>query len=338
MMIGTFERLSRADRIEAAAHAVALSAGVTTTALSPIAKEIEPTASGIMAALGARTPVMAFLSDSDFKDALGEAARLIVLDITKKKRVEHRSIAHIVQLPDFREMEAPRAWPIGLSRITENGEIPRAGFGVEAETTSLQTFGSIVSMSREAAINGQWGLMRSVIAELIDAAYREERSAIVAMLNANANLGDGVPAFDASRGNIATEAGVPSVTTLSSAVNALRSFSVVGKRLGLSPAHLAVNSADEVAVHVLMSAGVRDLFERNSARSSGAVFSDPDLTAWYILPDPQQRPVIALGFLDQALEPRIDVQTAFSGSIGIRCRHDFGCFWASPYGVKVAAS
>lgn len=327
-------KLSPMERAEIVGAALAMAAGATPKAPHPFAVDLHrrgdtKSLESVMAALG--TSPAGFMSSSDLKSAIAEAVRVISLEAERPRDLTHRTITRLVSVPDFKVGAVPRANPINLVELDHTGAVPTLSASIaEAELSGMKTFGGILSLTRQAIINAEWALVASLVEELQQAAYRQEAAAVFGLLTANPVLPDGTAMFDASRGNIALTGGSPSASTVESSIQAMVSMSVGGIRLGLAPWC--------IVAPVNLGCSLATLFEKGLARLlPGGFFTSPELdgTAWYLLPDPAQRPVIGLAHIGTGTEPEVDTAESFRGDgIGIRCRHSFAAVALSPFAVR----
>ena len=328
--------LPTADKVEIVGQTLALSAGIEIDPqrLNPLGRDLARSGTSlanVMDALGGT--VQAAITSTDLGAAVSEALRIITLSLTTTRDLEHRRIAKMFAVSDFREQSIPFQQPVSLAPIGESGEIPGLVGSIGWASCQLETIGGILNFSRQSVLNADWGLLASFAKEMIAAADRQERAAIIGILNSNPTLADGVQMFDAARGNIATETGPPSVTTLSSAVDAMAQLAENNAPLGLKPALIVVPASLAVSTAVLLDAGL----DRMLGGSASPIVYDASLTdAWYLLPDPERRPALGLAHLANARDPLLDRRPQFSAdSIGIRCRHSYGATALSPHAVKI---
>ena len=327
-------KLSPMERTEIVGAALAMAAGATPKDPHPFAVDLHrrgdtKTLESVMAALG-QSPA-GFMSSSDLKSAIAEAVRVISLESERPRDMSHRTICRLVSVPDFKVGAVPRANPINLVELDHTGAVPTLSASIaEAELSGMKTFGGILSLTRQAIINAEWPLVTSLVEELTQAAYRQEAAAVFGLLASNPTLPDGTALFHADRGNIATTGGAPSSSTVESSIQALVNMSVGGIRLGLKP--WAIVAPVGIGCTLAM------LFEKGLARLlPGGFYATPELTgtAWYLLPDPAQRPVIGLAHIGTGTEPLVDTQEGFrSDGLGIRCRHSFAAVALSPFAVR----
>ena len=327
------------DRHEIVGQCLAALAGATVPDLNPLAGDLlrsDTSLTGIMAALGGDVKASPVTSP-DLGAAVGEALRIIAISLDKVRDLGHRRLCRMFGIRDFQERSIPFHQPLTLGTIGESGEIPAVSGGVNWASCKLETVGGILTFSRQAVLAADWPLLASIAQEMIDAADRSERQACFDLLNRNPTLHDGLPMFDASRGNIASTTGNPSVSTLENAMIALSDLTENGARQGLQPSLIVVPTHYALSTAILLDAGL----DRLLSGSETPVIHDPSLSgdAWYLLPDPDRRPVVGLAHLGNATDPVIDRKPQFSSDgIGIRVRHSYGACALSPHAIKVLIS
>ena len=326
------------DRAEIVGQTLVMAAGIDMdpATVNPLAADLYRAGTKletIMEAMGADVKA-SHVTSPDLGAAVGEALRIIAISLNKSRDLGHRRLTKLFSVRDFQERALPFHQPLTLGTVGVSGEIPAVASGIDWATVKLETVGGILQFSRAAVLAADWPLLASITQEMIDAADRSEKESVYGILNANPVLADGVPMFDASRGNIASTPGVPSVATLESAMYRLSELTENNARLGLQPALIVVPTYYALTTAVLLDAGL----DRLLSGTATPIVYDPHLAidAWYLLPDPDRRPVVGLAHLGNARDPIIDRKPQFSSDgIGIRVRHSFGACALSHHAVKV---
>lgn len=324
------------DRAEIVGQVLAMAAGADIPAhkVNPLAADQLRAGTGLEAIMAAlHGDVRGAISNSDLHSAISEALRHLTLDAIRVRSLEHRRICRMFALPDFKPQAIPASHPVSLTEVPEGQEIPALLTGANwQQTEGLHTFAGIVPFTRQSIINADWGLLRTIADELVDAAFRSERKAVFGLLAANPKLSDGMELFHPDRGNIAATSGAPSVASFSSALTALDALTANGARLAIKPRLVVVPTEDAAATSVLLYAGIEKLFSDNSP----IVFDGDVSSAWYVLPDPAIRPVVGLAHLPNGATPTVDLRPKFtSDAVYIRCRHVFSVMPLSPFAIKV---
>jgi hypothetical protein len=230
------------------------------------------------------------------------------------------------ELADFRASRAPRIEPGDLADVTGSTRaVPPWEFELAGEMVSLQTSGGTAAFTRQAIVNGQWFELAAIVRELAAAAQRSEREGFIRLLNDNPQLFDGAPMFDASRNNVVA-AGASFAATLQAAAQALRDLkSAVGAALQPAPRALALPATHE------LDGSVREIADRAKL----ALLFDSRLTAGYLFPDPERRPVVGLGLLDGKRRYEVRIKPDFHADAWqTRILHDHKVCPLSPHAVR----
>lgn len=144
-----------------------------------------------------------------------------------------RNFARRSDRPDFKEFKivarsnAPR-----LAPVNEHGEIKRGRY-LEGSTFTgqLGTAGVSIGFTRQMLINDDLDAFAQQSLGLGEAAVAYEDDLCFDILTSSDNLNDGTPLFDASRGNIATDAGAPDLNAL---IHVAKIFAGMTKTVGKS--------------------------------------------------------------------------------------------------------
>ncbi|WP_295886705.1 hypothetical protein [uncultured Thiohalocapsa sp.] len=239
---------------------------------------------------------------------------------------EHDAFMRTFELADFRASRAPRIEPGDLADVTGSMRaVPQWEFELAGEMVSLQTSGATAAFTRQAIVNGQWFELAAIVRELAAAAQRAEREGFIRLLNDNPQLFDGAPMFDASRNNVVT-AGASFAATLQAAAQALRDLkSAVGAALQPAPRALALPATHE------LDGSVREIADRAKL----ALLFDSRLTAGYLFPDPERRPVVGLGLLDGERRYEVRIKPDFHADAWqTRILHHHKVCPLSPHAVR----
>ena len=213
--------------------------------------------------------------------------------------------------------------------VVENGEITRPQLGSDSkETSSLNAYPFLISLSREAVINDDLSALTVTAEAAGRAASRLNGDLVFSVLTSNAAMADGVTLFHASHGNVATPAS-PSVTSL----NEIRSL--MGGQSG--PSGEVLNIRPGIAVGpVSMESTLTTIRDASSnvdpdpitgTYRAGyiSVATDARLTgtAWYVIADPRIHSGIDLVTLEGASRPVLERKTVFvSDAIEWKLLHD----------------
>jgi len=162
-----------------------------------------------------------------------------------------------------------------------------------AEMVQLRDYSSTFIIDAQDLRDDAVGALRSGAEQLANAAVQTKADLIYATLLANANLSDGVPLFDTTRGNdLATAL---SESSLATAMETIRTATIADKSAGLEPTHLIVAPSLEqtarAAVRSMELAGQGPLQVRveprlqqgvEDPRDGTTVSSNASSTAWFV--------------------------------------------------------
>lgn len=249
----------------------------------------------------------------------------------------------IGSVSDFRAHSRYRVGSLGnLDALNELGEFKNKTIpdGEKASITA-GTKGNIINISRQTIINDDLGAFVALAAMLGRSSHRTIEAAVYALLAENAGLGptmdDGYTLFHASHGNlVASGSGaVPSVTTIDAGRVAMASQKDVGGNdfldlmpsiwlgpLGLGGSVRVINRAEfdpDTSNKLHKPNAVRDLFSD--------VVDTPRMTgsAWHMLANPNDAPVLEVAFLDGVQEPYLELENGFEvDGARYKVRLDFG--------------
>jgi hypothetical protein len=271
----------------------------------------------------------AAFSSSDFGLAIDRAIQLVASDSAAISQ-EHRYSAGMIDLSDFQTKDLPRTAGGQLVRHVENAEQARTSISVRGEPCQLVTFSGGDTISREAILSAQWDHVAAVVRELVAAGFRRERSELIDLLVANAPLADGVPWFDASRGNVA-EAVALDAAGLSAGFLALRSLTAGGSVLQLRAGVLWVPAALEVQARTLVAQ-----MTAPGLTNPPQVLADTRLSHVYVLPAPTVAPVVGLAHLRGQRAPTVQSKAELEqDALTVRCFFDLAAVPLSPHAVRL---
>lgn len=224
-----------------------------------------------------------------------------------------------------------------LLRVQEHGEYQYGTISEGAETYALLTYGRMVAITRQTLINDDLRAFDVALSGFGGAAARLENRMMYAQLTANSNLADGVPLFDASRGNLGTGAGSAlQLSSLAAMRTAMRlQTGLQAEELNLTPQYLIVPAALEQTGYQLTSANYvpakfSDVNEfRAGGRSAIEVVVEPVLDSvssveWYAAADSNRIDTVEYCYLEGADGPVIESKMGFDvDGLTMKCRLDF---------------
>jgi HK97 family phage prohead protease len=237
--------------------------------------------------------------------------------------------------PDFRAKyrlmlsETP-----ALQKVNEHGEFRHGAMAESRATYSLETFGRIVSLTRQALINDDLGAFGDMINRLGRASAEFESQQLVNLLTANPSMDDGVALFHANHGNTATGAGSAlQLTSLAAARTSMRlQKGLDGKTpIDATPSFLIVPAALETTAEQLITTiTAAKAGDVNPFGGRLDLIVDPRLdvvssTAWYLAADPALVDTIEYSYLEGVNGPEVLIEDSFShDATSFKIRLDFG--------------
>jgi phage major head subunit gpT-like protein len=203
---------------------------------------------------------------------------------------------------------------------------------------SLDTYGKIFALSRQALINDDLGAFQTILKAAGQAASRAEADLVYGLLLESAGVGqtmqDNVRLFDASHKNVAASAAALDADALSSArVLLRRQVAVGGGILNLQPRFLLVSPEDEQAAEVLLAASAQRLNQGADSTLAAPWLASLTLVtesrlsggAFYLLAASEQVDHFELAYLEGQTGPTVEERDEFNADAhGYKVRHDFG--------------
>jgi hypothetical protein len=296
--------------------------------------------SGIRVGTGERRDAILHraMGTSDFPVLLGNAAGKVLLGAFEDSPAQLKQVARMNSLPNFKDrtvIRMPGGAP-SLEKVNEHGEFKQGSVSEASNGWKLNTYGRIVSLTRQALVNDDLSAFAGLLTEFGRSAARREADELVAMLTGNPVV-DGSPLFHADRKSLIT--GLSSQlqsSSISSAVQSLRQQKEPGGGFIIQePAFLVVPSALETQARQLVA-----IFNPNVSGEvqpySLTVVVEPRLdaasaSAWYLVAGNQV--ALEYGYLDGATGPQTFEREGFKiDGLEIKCRLDFGTGWVAPVG------
>ncbi|CDN94807.1 head maturation protease, ClpP-related [Agrobacterium tumefaciens] len=241
-----------------------------------------------------------------------------------------RSVADFRPQTFIRPGEAPK-----LEKVTEAGEITYGTTSEDSNGLQISTYAKLFAMSRNAIINDNLGAFTDFMRAFSDSAHETEGDLFYQMLAANnfagAVMSDGKPLYHADHGNLATDNGEPSVSTLSFARTAMRLQKNVNGTgtAGVVPTVLLVGPKLETTAEKIvaqLTATTSGDVNPFSGKLSVAVENRYDGVGWWLFADPGHRPAFQHGYLGGAEGPTVAYREGWNVlGIEFRCLLDFGC-------------
>ena len=295
----------------------------------------------LLSRTGKRTTVMspsaiikAAMTTGDLPAILENVAhKALMIGFDGLEAASHRIWTRAGSLSDFKAAsrvamsEAP-----GLSKVLEGAEYTSGALYDAKEVIQLETFGKIVTLSRQMIVNDDLGSIARLPLALGQSAARKEADLVYGLLTQNPTMRDGKALFHADHGNVLTQTAF-SVAGIGEARMKMRvQKGLAGESaLNIVPSFLIVPAAMEtVAEMVLMQ------ITPNSTSEAVPVWIrnltlvvDPRLdaasdTTWYMAAKPDQFDTIEVAQLDGAGVSVETEQEFFTDNTSFKVRLDVG--------------
>lgn len=248
-------------------------------------------------------------------------------------------------LRDFKTSTAIRLGEMGeLEEMAENGEFTATSRAEEGESINLKTFGRRIDLTRNLIINDDLNLLSDTVRAFGEAAAQTEAAIVVAMLTGNPDMRDGTPVFDASRGNIADTAGLPSKATLTENREAMRlRTGTDGKTIIDAPPRYLLVPADleTEAEEILAAIQPGTTADVNPFAGKLKLLVEPRLPTgtWYLFADPARLACLRYAYLSGAEGVQVQRRESWD-TLGLSFRGflDFGAGWLDWRGAQRVAT
>lgn len=255
-----------------------------------------------------------------------------------------RQVAKQSTAKDFRtKTSISLANKITLTKVNEHGEFKNSSLAETAETYSVDTFGTVLGLTRKMLVNDDIGAFVDAAGRLGQAAAGFEADFLYNKISANPTMSDGKAVFHADHGNLATGAAL-SVASLSIARQKLRAQTDAGSNLiAITPKYLVVGPALEtLAEQVLSDIAAASVDAVNPFAGKLTLVVEPRMTGlqWYVTADPGQVAGLEFSYLAGSPGPQIASQIGFRiDGIEYRVSLDYGAGWTDFRGwVKTPAA
>lgn len=270
---------------------------------------------------------------SDFPLILGDATGR---ELRRAYEAAPSGVMQVARQSTARDFRAKRALQMGegpeLKKVAEGGEFQTGTIEESAETYSVETFGRIFSISRQALVNDDLGAFTQIPAKMGNAARAFEAAQLVAKLIANPAMSDGTAVFHANHGNLTTPYAAPGLTPLGLARLAMRKQTgLSGELINATPRFVLVPAELEtVAEQALAEIAATKTADHNPFDNLTLVV-DPRLASaqqWYVVADPAMIDGLEYSYLEGAPGPQIETRQGFEvDGVQMKVRLDFGCGW-----------
>lgn len=235
------------------------------------------------------------LTSSDFPYILAAAANKSLMEAYDQADETWQQWCDTGSAQDFKTLYIVRASEMGdLDEVPESAEYKYGSRSEAREAVALATYGKLFAISRQAIINDDLSALSDVPAAHGEAAARKVGDVAYAVLTANGNMGDGKALFHADHGNLSAASAAPGVTTLGTAIAAMKKQKDIGgkRRLNIRPQFfLAPLDLEGAAEQLFLSAyegtqakpGLVNPYSGNYfARVYEGRLSDNSTSAWYL--------------------------------------------------------
>lgn len=204
---------------------------------------------------------------------------------------------------DFKEMTRAYMTELGdMKEIKEGGEYKAVSMGEGKEVYRVFKYGNKIIITWETLVNDDLSAFNRLPAMIAQTAKRKQSDIVYGILAANANMGDGVPLFHATHGNLMTAAAISDVS-LAEGRKLMRLQKGKGNKdfLNLSPSFLLVGPEKETEALKYTSAEYLPTTQAQvNPWKSLSIVVEPRITgnAWYQGVRPGVVDTIEYAFLD----------------------------------------
>ncbi|MDX3885993.1 MAG: HK97 family phage prohead protease [Sphingomonas sp.] len=279
------------------------------------------------AALGMRYGAM---TTSDFAFALSGAVERRIRRAYDEAPQTFAPIVSRGTLPDFKETsivglgDAPQ-----LLLVKENAEFTYGALSDTGMSYRLQTYGRIVTITRQAIINDDKNLFGRVPTQFGRRGRELESDLVWGILITSPLMADGLPLFHANHGNLAAAGGAINETTVAAGEQAmLTQRSPDGTLSPVRPAYLIVGPAKKVEAQKFLTAVLAaKTSDVNPFPGTLELIVEPRITGnqWFLAADPEQFDTIEFSHLDGQEGLYIETQAGYEvDGVKTKARLDAG--------------
>lgn len=277
---------------------------------------------------------------SDFPSLLANSLGKMLRAGFESEPASHRAWVRTSNVPDFKPQSRVVLGSMpGLDIVPEGGEYLQGAFADDRSVPfSLDTYGKIFALSRQALINDDLGAFQTILKGAGQAASRAEADLVYGLLLESSGAGqtmqDSIRLFDSAHKNVAASATALDADALSSARILLRrQVAVGGGVLNLQPRFLLVSPEDEQAAEVLLAASAQRLSQGTDQTLAAPWLANLTLVtesrlagdAFYLLAASEQVDHFELAYLEGQSGPTVEERDEFNvDAHGYKVRHDFG--------------
>lgn len=278
--------------------------------------------------------IKAAMTTSDFPLLLENVASKSLMSGYDSEPSSHRAWVAQTDVADFKAQkrvalsEAP-----GLDLISELGEYRHGAMKEKGESFALQTFGKILSFSRQMMINDDLNALTKIPNALGRSAARLEADKVYGILTGNPAMADGKALFHADHKNLMTAAALGLGTLMTARAALRKQKGMQGAILNIVPRFLIVPASLESYAEQLIATTVdptkqnatpQHTWVRNLELVVDARLDEVSETAWYLAADYNQVDTIEIAYLQGQRGAFIDQDEDFNtDAMKIKCRLDF---------------
>lgn len=224
-----------------------------------------------------------------------------------------------------------------LMKVNENGEFHSGAIADQEETYRIETFGRIISLSRQAFVNDSLGALSDLTRRMGLAAAEFENGFLVDLVQSNPVLADTYAVFSSQHKNLAATGTVMSQDSLSAARLAMRKQTeMTGVLINVTPKYLLVPPALETLAEKTVTSVQSTKTDDVNVMSFLNVIVEPRLTsatAWYLVSDPATFDGLEYCYLEGEPGPQTFSEIGFVvDGVAFKIREDFGGGWVEPRG------
>jgi hypothetical protein len=285
--------------------------------------------------LSADTLITRALSTSDFPLALGNFTNRELRTGYDAAPSALRQAARQTTAKDFRAKQKIMVETSAqLEKVNELGEFKHGGMVEAAESYRIDTYGKIVTISRQTLVNDDLGWTSDLARGLGREAASFEARFLVELLESNAGFGptmsDGDPLFDEAHANVTDGVGLFEMQNALDAgrIAMRKQRSLNGDVIGIGPKFLIVPTDMETEAEMVLTAITPNRVDDVNPFSHLTLLVEPRLTdgeRFYLAADPAQVEGLEYAYLAGAPGPQTETKTGFEvDGVSVKVRLDYG--------------
>lgn len=293
--------------------------------LMEIAKELVPQNAGENPQAYAQRAIQT----SDLVNLLSNIANKV---LDEKQGQEKYTFSKIAVEQPLRDMKATPIIQVGNSGLSEKspetGDYNEGTMTDSSETITLQDRGTIFKMTYKSIINDDLGVLKQIGTKAPEMGAKDLEKLVIGVINANANLSDGLTLFHATHANLITGSTAPTEASLDAANQLMRAFKdksnepmdLAGKYLLVPPKFEVAAKKLVAAITANQSSSVNPFAGTMEVLVSSRLIQVGGKDAWYLICDPSEYAPLVYGTLEgQGAKPEVAVEEDFN-SKGLKVR------------------